>query len=89
MKKFIILLTVLSLVVVMISCQLQDDESSNPVDPDVITLTVTNPTSGETLYAISVYDIKWASNTTQNLLIEYTVDNGLNWIIIASDVENS
>ena len=61
MKNFIILLTVLSLVFVMFSCQLQEDESTNPVDPDVITLTVTNPTSGETLYAISVYDIKWTS----------------------------
>ncbi len=89
MKKFIVLIAILSLVVVIYSCKLQDDESSNPVDPGTITLTVTNPTSGDTLYTSSVYNIKWTSNTTQNLIVEYTLDNGENWTLIATDVENS
>ena len=89
MKKIIILLTILSLVIVMFSCKLQDEDSTTPVDPETITLTVTQPTSGDTLFASSVFNITWTSNTTQNLIIEYTIDNGDNWDLVSSDVDNS
>ncbi len=89
MKKFIILLAILSLVVIMFSCKLKDDDNTNPVDPETITLTVTKPSSGDTLFASNVFDIKWTSNTTQKLKIEYTLNNGADWSLIASDVENT
>lgn len=89
MKKFIILLTILSLVVIMFSCKLRDEDGSTPVDPGTITLKVAKPISGDTLFTSSVYEIKWTSNTTQKLIIDYTLDNGENWNLIASDVENT
>ena len=89
MKKFIILLTVLSMVVVLFSCKIQDEGTSDPTNPDIISLTVTSPQGGDILYAVSVFDIKWSSNTTQKLIIEYTVDNGQNWLIVSSEVDNT
>lgn len=89
MKKFIILFTILSLVVLMFSCTLRDDSGTSPVDPEVESLTVTSPKSGDTLFTSSVFDIKWTSNTTQKLTLEYTHDNGNVWNLIASNIENT
>ncbi|MCF6270310.1 MAG: hypothetical protein L3J41_11400 [Melioribacteraceae bacterium] len=88
MKKFIILLTILSMVVIMFSCKLRDD-GTTPVEPETKTLTVTSPKSGDSLFTTSVFDIKWTSNTTQKLIIEYTIDNGITWNLIVSSIDNS
>ncbi|MDA3861657.1 MAG: hypothetical protein PF445_10555 [Melioribacteraceae bacterium] len=90
MKKFIILFTILSLVVIMFSCTLQEDGTgTTPVDPETITLSVTSPKSGDSLFASSSFDIKWSSSTTQKLLLDYTINNGDSWNLIASDLENT
>jgi len=77
------------MVVVLFSCKIQDEGTSDPTNPDIISLTVTSPQGGDILYAVSVFDIKWSSNTTQKLIIEYTVDNGQNWLIVSSEVDNT
>jgi len=73
----------------MFSCQLKDSTNgTNPVTPGTETLVTTSPKSGDTLFASSSFNIKWTSNTTQKLLIDYTINNGDTWNLIASNVDN-
>lgn len=90
MKKFVILFTIISLIVLMFSCQLKDNANeTNPVNPGTETLVTTSPKSGDTLFVSSSFDIKWTSNTTQKLLIDYTINNGANWNLIAANLDNT
>ncbi len=49
------------------------------------TLTVTSPNGGENWQALSVHNITWTSSNVTNVKIDYTLNNGTNWVtIIAS-----
>ncbi|MBV6422113.1 MAG: hypothetical protein DAHOPDDO_03402 [Ignavibacteriaceae bacterium] len=47
-------------------------------------ITVTAPNGGENWLATSQHDITWASQSITNVNIEYSMDNGTNWINIIS-----
>ncbi len=47
-------------------------------------ITVTNPNGGELLKAGSVQPINWISNHIANVKLEYSTDNGINWLTIAA-----
>jgi exosome complex RNA-binding protein Rrp42 (RNase PH superfamily) len=56
----------------------------------VSSITVTAPNGGEGLMIDSTYEITWHSTDTINLVdIEYSKDNGSNWIIIAVSFPNN
>jgi len=53
-------------------------------------LTVTKPNGGETFVAGKTDTIKWTSGSVENVKLEFTSDNGLNWnSIITSTPANS
>ncbi len=47
-------------------------------------LTVTSPLGGEELLMNSSHEIKWVSDGIQNVKIEYSLNNGLDWELITS-----
>ncbi len=50
---------------------------------------VTSPNGGESLGAQSTHDITWSSSGSGNYVkIEYSTDNGINWIEITAETEN-
>jgi hypothetical protein len=53
------------------------------------TITVTSPNGGEGLTAGSTYSIKWTTTgSVGNVKIEYTSNNGSNWVVISSSTAN-
>jgi hypothetical protein len=53
------------------------------------TITVTSPNGGESITAGSTYTIKWSSTgSVGNVKIEYTSNNGSNWVVISSSTAN-
>jgi hypothetical protein len=48
------------------------------------TIQVTSPNGGENWLPGSTHDISWSCNNITNVKIEYTIDNGNNWIVISS-----
>jgi len=53
------------------------------------TLTVTAPNGGESLAGGSSYAIAWTSSYVSNVKLEYSLDNGSTWTVIASSVAAS
>jgi len=52
-------------------------------------ITVTSPNGGEKWEVDSAYNITWSSaNTSGNVKIEYSIDNGSNWTEIANSTED-
>jgi hypothetical protein len=47
-------------------------------------IVVTGPNGGENLVAGSAYNITWDSSGIENVIIEYSIDNGITWETIAS-----
>jgi hypothetical protein len=90
MKKALLHI-MLMLLMVLISCELKEDDTSgggDTVDPTEETITITSPTSGDTLLVAASHEIKWTSTTNSNLNIEYTIDNQKTWNLIATDIED-
>jgi hypothetical protein len=53
------------------------------------TITVTSPNGGESITAGSTFTIKWSSTgSLGNVKIEYTSNNGSNWVVISSSTAN-
>jgi hypothetical protein len=52
--------------------------ASASVSP-VITITVTKPSAGEILPAGSTYPVKWTSQNSDGVYLEYSLDAGLTW----------
>ncbi|MEJ2567323.1 MAG: leucine-rich repeat domain-containing protein [candidate division WOR-3 bacterium] len=60
------------------------DVTVNPLSPG---LTVTSPNGGEDWKVDSTYDITWTSSpTSSNVKIEYSIDNGSNWLEIITAI---
>lgn len=52
-------------------------------------ITVLSPNGGEKWTAGTSHEIKWTAVSVTNIKIEYTEDNGINYLLIASDVSAS
>ncbi|MDR3666668.1 MAG: hypothetical protein P4L35_07495 [Ignavibacteriaceae bacterium] len=61
---------------------------SSPQTPNP-SVTVTSPKNGDTLIVGSVDTVKWTSNSSSNVKIEFSIDNGANWIILSDNVPNN
>ncbi len=85
-KSFYLLIATLLL---LISCELKEEkDDTSPVTPGEVTLDITSPTDGDSLTVAGSYEIKWESNSSQKLIIDYTKDNGANWVSVARNIEN-
>ncbi|MCF8240048.1 MAG: T9SS type A sorting domain-containing protein [Melioribacteraceae bacterium] len=62
-----------------------DDESD--ANFTIGTLSLTSPAGGEKWQAGSSHQITWNSANIDNVKLEYSVDNGANWITIISSVD--
>ena len=58
-------------------------------NPPVRTLTVTSPNGGESWSGGNSRAITWASSNVSNVKLEYTLNNGTSWTVIASSVAAS
>ena len=84
MKKLLRYL-VMVLVSILISCEIDDGTTEPPpTEPETEEITVTAPTSGDSLSTSDSYLITWESNTTGKLNIDYSTDNGSTWMNITS-----
>jgi endonuclease/exonuclease/phosphatase family metal-dependent hydrolase len=52
-------------------------------------VTVVSPNGGESLPGGSVQNITWTSTNVANVRLEYTLDGGANWSVIASDLAST
>src|SRR5262249_10720552 len=52
-------------------------------------VTVVSPNGGESLVGGSVQNVTWTSTNVANVRLEYTLDNGANWSVIASDIASN
>ena len=57
--------------------------------PYVSFINVTSPNGGENWAAGSNQNITWSSSSVENIEIEYTIDNGSNWLTIVSSTSAS
>jgi beta-lactamase superfamily II metal-dependent hydrolase len=57
--------------------------------PPATSLTVTAPNGGESWAGGSTQNITWSSSGVSNVKLEYTLDNGTSWTVIASSVASS
>ncbi|MBU1096641.1 MAG: hypothetical protein KKB34_09200 [Bacteroidetes bacterium] len=87
MKKVLMIL-IMMFMMILISCELSKDETDDGVSPTDETIEVTTPASGDTLTVGESFKIKWTSNSDKNVKIQFTSDNGKNWITIISNYEN-
>ncbi|HPN36793.1 MAG TPA: hypothetical protein PL041_00230 [Melioribacteraceae bacterium] len=55
----------------------------------VASITIVKPNGGETFYIGKTQDIRWTDSGIAKVKIEYTIDNGLNWVELVSDYNNS
>lgn len=61
----------------------------NPIPIPGAVITVTSPNGGEELFAGTVYEITWSSDDgIESVKIEYSVNNGADWMEIAINTEN-
>ena len=81
----------------MVTCVLTSNVAcpvSNPAVSNTITMTVnqgasiaiTSPNGGETWLSGTVHPITWTSLNVNNVKIEYSIDNGANWISVISSI---
>ena len=87
MKRAALSLTLL--ILLFTSCKLKDSDTTNTVDPSATSMTVVLPNGGETIKEGSSYDIKWTSDSQALLRIQYTVDNGSTWALLADSIANT
>ncbi|MEI6697326.1 MAG: hypothetical protein WCO13_14825, partial [Bacteroidota bacterium] len=73
------------------SCMLDISNNLFTITPPTPSITVNSPNGGNTLYEGNSYSITWSSAyVTSNLVkIEYSTDNGGNWIPIVTSTSNS
>jgi hypothetical protein len=82
-------LSILILLLLFTSCKLKESESSSVVSPTATTMKVTLPNGGESVKEGSSYDIKWTSDAESLVRIQYTVDNGSTWSMLADSLSNT
>lgn len=91
--KRLLLYLVMVLVAVLVSCEIDDGQGpTDPTDPEEPTepyITVRTPNNGDSLSVEGSYIITWSSNTTLNLNIDYSTDNGNTWRSVATGVTNN
>jgi len=66
------------------------DVSNAPFAISAIAITVITPNGGESLYDTSEYEIQWTTTgPVTNVNLEYSLDNGSSWQIIAANITNT
>ncbi len=63
--------------------------SASTTTPAVGSLTVTSPNGGESWAGGSARNITWSSSGISNVKLEYSLDNGSSWTVLASSVAAS
>ncbi len=52
-------------------------------------ITVSSPNGGEKWQVESTHDITWTSTNVANVNLDYSIDNGTNWVSIAANIPSS
>lgn len=94
MKKLLLYL-VMVLLAVLISCEIEDGSGpTDPTDPgeppetEDSTIVVRTPNAGDSLAIESSYIITWTSGLSENLNIDYSIDDGNSWRSVATNTED-
>jgi len=81
---------ILTFLLILNSCQTEQKvNGGNPVGPEGSELTITSPKAGDLLIAGTQFEITWTGNGIGTVTIEYTSDNGSNWITLVTDYPNN
>ncbi len=88
MKKTLI--SLLAILLILSSCKLKEEET-NPVTPTdpVVSIKVIKPNGGESIPEGSEYKIEWSGTGVALVKIQYTVDNGATWALVADSIKNT
>ncbi|NCS80159.1 MAG: hypothetical protein GW788_00225, partial [Ignavibacteria bacterium] len=86
---FIIILLLSGAILSIVSCELPNEPKIDPGPVETqITMTIAAPQGGEVLKSGDTFKIQWQSNTSTNVLLEYTT-GGTRWDTITSSYPNS
>ena len=86
---FIIILLLFGAILSIVSCELPNEPKIDPGPVETqITMTIAAPQGGEVLKSGDTFKIQWQSNTSTNVLLEYTT-GGTRWDTITSSYPNS
>ncbi|MFO7445162.1 MAG: hypothetical protein R6W90_02300 [Ignavibacteriaceae bacterium] len=87
--KLLSLLTlIITTTIFFYSCKKEDDNPVGPDPNDEPAIAILAPANGDTVIAFSSYEIKWQSNTSEDVKIEFSDDNGSTWALITGSTEN-
>jgi len=69
----------------------ESNVSANPTTTTSgsVSVSVASPKNGDTLTVGSSFTIKWSTNSTAKVKIEYSTNFGQNWFVIADNVEDN
>ena len=67
----------------------QTDVSQNNFSIVVPTISLQNPNGGEVFLGGSFREIKWNASNARNVKLEYTFDNGRNWLVIEDSIAST
>ncbi len=84
-----IFLALLLIVFLIVSCKLKEDVTDPDTDTTDEELTVVFPNGNDSLMVGANYNVLWESSIQSALVLEYSTDNGSNWIAISDSVDNT
>ena len=89
-----LLLIMFAMVLVVTSCKLDESEDGDTgtdtgTGTTTTTMKITSPNGGESFSEGSSAEIKWTSNATTLLRIQFSYDNGASWYLVADSLFNS
>ncbi len=84
-----ILICCLVSLIILSSCKFK--ETTTPTEPGTgdTTIKVVAPNGGESLAEGSSYQIKWTGTGTLLVRIQYSIDNGTNWLLVVDSLNNT
>ncbi len=73
------------------TCKFDNSDANFTIQPGTPIITVTAPNTAVTYYALQNYNITWTSVylINPNVMIEYSINNGVSWITIVASVPNT
>ncbi|MDR3611384.1 MAG: hypothetical protein P4L27_12530 [Ignavibacteriaceae bacterium] len=88
-KLFFVSFSLLIFLFLVHSCKDSSTIVGSGTSKGTVTMSVTSPKNGDTLKVASVFTIQWSSNSTSTVKIEYSIDNGATWTLIADSLVNN